>query len=35
MLKNWRQSLFTPWTLWLAFLGTLLAGGLVAGILVF
>lgn len=35
MLKNWRQSLFTPWTLWLGFLGTILAGGLVAGILVF
>lgn len=35
MLKNWRQSLFTPWTLWLGFLGTILTGGLVAGILVF
>ena len=35
MLKNWRQSLFTPWTLWLGFLGTILAGGLVGGILVF
>jgi len=35
MLKNWRQSLFTPLSLWLGFLGTILAGGLVGGILVF
>lgn len=35
MLKNWRQSLFTPWTLWLGFLGTILLGGSAAGILVF
>jgi Ni/Fe-hydrogenase subunit HybB-like protein len=35
MLKNWRQSLFTPWTLWLGFLGTILLGGLAAGIVVF
>ena len=29
------KKLMTPWTLWLAFLGTILLGGLVGGILVF
>jgi len=36
MLKNLRSKLvITPWTAWLAFLGVILLGGLVAGILVF
>ena len=35
MLRDWRQSLFTPWNLWLGFLGTILLGGLAAGIVVF
>jgi Ni/Fe-hydrogenase subunit HybB-like protein len=29
------KKLFTPWTIWLAFLGTILLGGLIAGIMVF
>ena len=35
MLRNLRSKLFTPWMLWLAFLGIVLLGGLVTGIFVF
>ena len=35
MLKNLRSKFLTPWMFWLAFLGTILLGGLVAGIFVF
>lgn len=35
MLKNLRSRLFTPWTIWLGFLGAILLGGLVGGIFVF
>ncbi len=36
MLKNLRSKIIiTPWIIWLAFLGVILLGGLVAGILVF
>ena len=35
MLKNLRSRLFTPWMLWLGFLGLILLGGLVGGIFVF
>lgn len=35
MLKNLRPKLFTPWMLWLGFLGIILLAGLVAGIFVF
>src|SRR5574341_894086 len=35
MLKNLRSKLITPWMLWLGFLGIILLGGLIAGILVF
>ena len=36
MLKNLRSKIvFTPWTMWLGFLGVILLSGLVSGILVF
>ena len=35
MLRNLRSKLFSPWMLWLGFLGVILLGGLVAGIFVF
>jgi Ni/Fe-hydrogenase subunit HybB-like protein len=35
MLKNLRSKFLTPWMFWLAFLGIILLGGLVAGIFVF
>jgi Ni/Fe-hydrogenase subunit HybB-like protein len=35
MLKNLRAKFLTPWMFWLAFLGIILLGGLVAGIFVF
>ena len=35
MLKNLRSKLFTPWMFWLGFLGLILLGGLISGILVF
>ena len=35
MLNNLRSKLFTPWMIWLSFLGTILLGGLVGGIFVF
>ncbi|HLO14530.1 MAG TPA: NrfD/PsrC family molybdoenzyme membrane anchor subunit [Anaerolineales bacterium] len=35
MLKNLRSKLFTPWMLWLGFLGLILLGGLLSGIFVF
>jgi Ni/Fe-hydrogenase subunit HybB-like protein len=35
MLKNLRSKILTPWMFWLAFLGIILLGGLVAGIFVF
>jgi Ni/Fe-hydrogenase subunit HybB-like protein len=35
MLRNLRSKLFTPWILWLGFLGVILLAGLAGGILVF
>jgi Ni/Fe-hydrogenase subunit HybB-like protein len=35
MFNNLRWKLFTPWTLWLGFLGVVLLGGLAGGIFVF
>ena len=35
MLKNLRSKFLTPWMFWLAFLGIILLGGLVAGIFIF
>ena len=35
MFKNLRSKLFTPWMVWLGFLGIVLLGGLAGGILVF